>query len=577
MRPAHLATAAAVALACAGCGEGADGDDPTGTDVATDTLVGSDDDTERGGDTDPGERLLPPPALPMSGGPHGWTVRRLAEVEFDCLVVEDLDGDGHVDVATVGRVTEGVKVHAWYGTATPRTFEHVVTVLDDAPGVRLACAARELDGDGDLDLLYGTTGGVAALLAEGRSFVSGGLVAEIPRSAPHPDGDVPWLATIDLDGRGAVDLVVAVAGVIGSQGECEIDILPGSAEQQPDGMISGSLHCFLATEAGRFELAPESVCPEPMLPTPAYASEAVFVADVDDDGDADLITGQDFGKNRVFLKGPSGLTLADRTGLEVYNHAMGLAYDDFDADGLRDVYITDVDGDDLNLAQPGLGWADASLIFETPTLTRGDVNWGVHALDVDANGTMDLVVSSSVHADDGLHGSTCDISDGRFDTPPLTILLNVDGTRFEEVSVPIVDDPTGGGRWYPSVLARGDLDGDRDDDVVLSVAGRTVIVYDDEPRVGGVLRVRVLGPDGLPEVGASITVRVHEGRRRWDLWPTGGWNGQSELATTFAFGASDGPATVDVRWPDGRTSTYGPFEADRTITIRDGQEPITTR
>jgi hypothetical protein len=558
----------ALVAACAQVGGDATDSDASGT---SDDPAGESDPTDSPFDTEPVVTtpscpgVVPPPSA-ASAHAVAFELLPLLDRQVDCAIVEDLDGDGHVDFLTLrnGEVAGGVAVDVWYGTATPRTFDAVTIDVPGATAPDTACTARDLDHDGDLDVLYAVTGGAAALLADGRSFADGGSMLRIPRTAPNPNGLVLWLATLDLDGRGALDVVAAVQGRTAGSDECGDEVLPGSTPQ-PSDLVSGSLHCFVATNEGRFVRAPDGVCPDPVLPTTMLAPHVGAVLDLDDDGDGDLISANDFGTNHVLLRDGRGLVLREGTGLEVYNHAMGIGVGDFDADGTTDLYVADVDGDSTYLGDGCLSWADAGMLVGSMQANAGAVNWGTQATDVDADGALDLVVVTSVRADGGLSGTVCDIDAHGWPLPPLEVLVNSGTGRFTKTEVPI---GTGHGIWRPSSLVRGDLDGDLDDDFVVSVDGATWIAWNTSVRASPVLRVRVLDEAGLPVVGARVTTSVPEGGRVHDLWPSTAWQGHGELAASFAFGASDGPATVDVRWPDGHVTTHGPYAGDQLVTIR---------
>jgi hypothetical protein len=129
------------------------------------------------------------------------------------LLAADLDGDGHLDLATANRGDDTVSVFLGGGDGSFTTLTPV-----PAPGGPRALAAADFDGDGTTDLAvacfdfdFGVGGAAAArdqidlLLADGRAWGLG-LASVVPLDRGEQPID---LVADDFDGDGDVDLAYA--------------------------------------------------------------------------------------------------------------------------------------------------------------------------------------------------------------------------------------------------------------------------------------------------------------------------------------------------------------------------------
>jgi len=129
-----------------------------------------------------------------------------------------------------------------------------------------------------------------------------------------------------------------------------------------------------------------------------------------------------------------------------------------------------------------------------------------------------------------------------------------------------------GSRGTRSAVAL-DLDGDGDLDIVTNEfnAGPQVLISDLAQRHPvHFLKVRLRGGHSNREgLGALVTVVLPDGRRI--LKPLDGKSGylsQSDLPLYFGLGDADHAASIDLRWPSGRTQTVsGPLKSSQTIDV----------
>jgi hypothetical protein len=235
------------------------------------------------------------------------------------IAAGDFDGDGRMDLVTANSTGNSLAVFlqpaGGFASVTPVILGSGATTKNPSHVV-----AVDVDRDGDLDLVCVNTAGndIAVFLNPGNgafpaapSFVLGSAA-----TTPSPRA----VAVGDLDGDGDPDIAVAVGG-------------------------NSTIAVFFQGAPGSFPSTPSLAISNASLVTP----DTIAIADVDKDGDMDIVTGNSGSKNlTVFRQGLPGTFSTPPIVIG------GAGW----TDSPRWLVLCDLDGDgdlDLVSAEPSLG------------------------------------------------------------------------------------------------------------------------------------------------------------------------------------------------------------------------------
>ena len=300
----------------------------------------------------------------------------------------------------------------------------------------------------------------------------------------------------------------------------------------------------------------------------------IICADYDDDGDTDIVVGNDADANFVFQNDGTGkfkevgLLSGMAYDLQgVGQGTMGVDCGDFDNDGRLDFYMTSYDRQLATLYRnTGKG------LFEDVTRSTGAgaetyalVTWGTGLVDFDNDGNRDIFVASG-HLHDNIHR----VDDSR-SYPTRNVVLRNTGGKFINVS-----DHSGDGLAV-KLSSRGagfdDLDNDGDIDVViLNSRHEPTILRNDSVTANHWIQIQLRGVKANRDgVGARVKViagdltqidEVHSGR---------GY--QSHYGTRLYFGLGERSRIdrIEVRWIGGGVDILENVQADQLVTITEGK------
>ncbi len=337
-------------------------------------------------------------------------IRHSIDAEFayaDDIQLADMDGDNDLDVIAATPVAVFSSISWWENELGDGTswFEHIVSAGD---GYGYTAVPADLDGDDDLDIL-------ASVGLEDDIVWFENLDGSATTWAKHPilahEMDLDLLLAADVDGDDDLDIV---AGLAYNDEIAWWENLVGNASS------------WVRHDVAR----------GPNFPN------ALAAADIDDDGDLDLLSGTyNDGEiawwENLVGNGRSWLMHLVASG---YSQPYAVGAADMDNDGALDIYSAVFDGDKIvwwrNVDGKGLVW-QAHVVVEGYGRPRD-----VLAVDIDADHDMDLVNVS-------------------LDSTQVTLWENVNGTGVTWYAA-VLDNNFPGG----TAITAGDIDGDKDMDVV---------------------------------------------------------------------------------------------------------------
>ncbi|MFQ5504618.1 MAG: FG-GAP repeat domain-containing protein [Planctomycetota bacterium] len=426
----------------------------------------------------PARRSNPPNRLLLNNGKAVFSVTNLVSARnlaTNATVLADTDGDSDLDLVfgNGGRLElfEN-RGRGWFVDVTSLRPPSIV-------GSVLAVSAGDLDGDGDNDLLYALDSGTRGdglkhvLLNNGKGQFSKTPVGFFPKSYART-----WsLAVADVDSDRDLDVISGnmenypqnrlfvnlgkARFVDASRPRMPVDgVNPGalaSGDLDGDGdleLVAGAAGIYFNDGQGGFG-APTTG----RLPVSTIPANSILLVDVDGDRDLDLFLAQAMqGTNSLVLNdGKANFTRASGRlpNTKFWTHAMAAA--DVDADGDSDLAFGEAGSTLRLLMNNGSGWfTDSSKL---PPVPPQDVQALVFA-DVDRDRDPDLITGSGTFYGNGL----------------VRLLENDGKGAYKEVTAGRIPAQP---RADCRAIASGDVDGDKDIDLVLSLGAQIRLYLND--------------------------------------------------------------------------------------------------
>ncbi len=307
---------------------------------------------------------------------------------------------------------------------------------------------------------------------------------------------------------------------------------------------------------------------------PAGKGLGVAFADFDNDGLMDVFVANDSVRQSLYRNKGDGsfedIALIAGAGYDENGKTfagMGVDCADYDNDGYMDVFITTLSNETYPLYHNN---GDLSFTYVTNSSRVGQISllysgWGTRFLDADNDGLRDLFVAQG-HVLDTIEKTTAYL---KYKQSPL--LMRNTGKGFVNVSA------TAGAALNKPLAARGaafgDLNNDGKVDVVINVIEAPPLIL----RNGGTrnhwLGVSLSGSKSNRNgIGARLTVTDTGGRKQvFDATNAGSYLSSNDPRIVVGLGAATGVRIVEVRWPSGRVQTIAKPEIDRYIVIDEAE------
>ncbi len=473
----------------------------------------------------------------------------------------DFDGDGLLDIFFVnGGETphgkSGVPVrNALYRNLGNGKFEDVAAKagVDRIGSYGMGAAVADFDNDGFPDLYI--TGFPASYLFHNNRD---GTFSDVTEQAGVKNS-ARWAASaawFDFDRDGLLDLVVTnyAQFSFADQKRCNIKGMPAYCAQTSYAGVPLTL--FHNDGNGHFS----DVSAHSGVERLVGRALGVVAIDVNDDGWTDLFIARDASANLLLINQRDGTFRDVADDAEVAYDAAGVAKagmgvdaGDVNNDGRPDFVITNFNDQyhSLLVAMQSLRYDDQTLQSGLARHTKKFVGWGVHYIDFDNDGNLDLLIVNG-HINQGIEATRPDV---KYQEPALLLQNNGKGS-FNDLG------ERAGGAFRKNYVARGLAVGDwnndgRVDAVFTRLNASPVLLRNDSGQGNSWIGLDLQGVSSNRDaIGAKITVEADGSKLV--RWITGGSSYLASPDKRLVVGLGKVTATsnvhVEIRWPNGNIS-----------------------
>jgi hypothetical protein len=496
---------------------------------------------------------------------------QLPEIMGGGAALFDMDGDGDLDALLVqsgvlGGPDAGSRHRLHRNDGTGRFADVTAGSGIDVPGYGMGVATGDYDGDGDTDVYLTNLGANVLLRNDG-----GGRFTDVTAAAGVAgSGWSTSAAFVDVDGDGWLDLFVTRYLDWTPARERQCFSLTGVVDYCSPKNYDAPTTDLLFRNTGRGTFTDVSAAAG--LTTARGNGLGVVADDVDGDGRPDLFVANDGTPNHLWMNQGGGrfVESALPRGVAVDQDGapkagMGVHAADVDGDGDNDLLVVNLDAEsDSYFRNDGRFLVDATSTVGLRVVSRRFTRFGMALLDFDNDGRLDLFEANGRV---GLQGEA--FAADPYAEPNL-LLRGIDGPAFTEAA-------PRGGTASPIVrtsraAAFGDIDNDGGLDIL--VANRDeppTLLHNVVPARGHWLLVSVRDARGADALGAQVRVHARGGVIRRDVRSAYSYLAANDPRVHVGLGAASRVERIDVRWPDGASERFGPFDADQIITLRRGQ------
>ena len=491
------------------------------------------------------------------------------------VALADLDGDGDLDAYLVqsGRVdrtlTPDLAANRLYTNRGDGHFDEVPGASGAGDrGYGMGVAAGDYDNDGDTDL-YVTNLGPNVLLQNDGTGTFRDVTAE------SGVGDPRWSTAanfVDLDLDGDLDLFVVnyINWTPEIERECFVKTFYITYCGPTAYGVPAMDRLYRNNGDGTFTDV-----------TKAAGIDVAFgnglgnvAADFNGDGLADLFVANDGTTNQLWMNAGNlrfeeecvlWSCAMDSDGIE--KAGMGVASADVDDDGDSDLLVVNLEREtDSFFRNEGTYFFDATRLVGLSTVSMRHTRFGVALADYDNDGRLDLYEANGKIS---LSGP----AEGDGYAEPNTLYrgsINDDGgIRFDEVR------PAGGveaGLVHTSrAVAAGDIDDDGGIDLVVINRDAPAYLLMNRADRGNWARFRVRTASGRDAHGATVSATVAGRRLSRDVQPSASYLASSDPRVHFGAGDELQLQNVVVRWPGGAREAYGDFAVGEIHELRQGE------
>ncbi len=233
---------------------------------------------------------------------------------------------------------------------------------------------------------------------------------------------------------------------------------------------------------------------------------------------------------------------------------MGAVFADYDNDGKPDIAVTNLALDKYALYRnEGGQFSYESLSTGLAALSAGSSGWGLGLYDFDNDGWKDLFVAQS-HVLDNVEK----INSGLRYLEPPALFWNRSG-KFERANLGSIPAMAGRG------VAFGDLNNDGYMDAVVSVLGGKPWIYWGRPGANHWLDVKLQGVHANRDGQGA---KIHLGNQTGYASTAGSYLSASDIRVHFGLGAARS-TDLEIEWPGGKKQRLTHVPANRVIMVKE--------
>ncbi|MFQ5789828.1 MAG: CRTAC1 family protein [Acidobacteriota bacterium] len=298
-----------------------------------------------------------------------------------------------------------------------------------------------------------------------------------------------------------------------------------------------------------------------------YQLGSIF-ADLDLDGDPDLYVATDTTINLLFENSGDGrfrdLSIVSGAGLSQAageQAGMGVDSGDMNGDGLPDLFVTNFSADynTVYLNQGRLSFTDATDVAGLAVTSLPYLGWSTRLADLDADGDLDIFLVNG-HVYPQVDGS--DI--GETFRQPLQLFWNRGDGTYQEAREAVLAEPRAA-----RGAALGDLDGDRDLDMVVNIMDSPPLLLENSPPLTSrVVVLTLVGREANRDaIGALVRAEVGEKQMVREVRGDRGYLSHSDARLYLGLGASEKIDRLTVQWPGGLRESFGSLSPGSYVVL----------
>ena len=294
--------------------------------------------------------------------------------------------------------------------------------------------------------------------------------------------------------------------------------------------------------------------------------------DFDGDGWPDILIANDSFPQQLFRNNRDGTftEVGVRAGVaydedgNVFS-GMGLDFEDYDNDGLPDIFIDSLGNQRYALFQNSKGRFEyVTSPTGMGTITLQHSGWGAKFFDYDNDGWKDLFVGQG-HVMDNVELTQPTLRH----LEPFLLMRNVNG-KFRDVT-----EQSGDALLVPRSargVAFGDLDNDGFVDIAINCNNQPAVVLRNQGGNGNHwLTINTVGAKSNRDgIGTRIRVVAESGLEQWAVVSTASsYLSSNDKRAHFGLGQNKTARLVELKWPSGVVQKLERVKADQFLTVRE--------